>query len=59
MEPKITIFSPGDREVGNELAAFCTATTVGVITGAAVTVRVMGKVTGEFETPATVMVTEP
>src|SRR3989442_15812876 len=56
-EPKIRMFRPGERDVGSVLAAFWIATTVGLTTGAGVTVRVIGRVTGELVAPATVIVT--
>ncbi len=53
------MFNPGDSDVGIELAAFWTATTVGVVTAGAVTVIVTGRLTGELGAPATEIETVP
>src|SRR5579859_695013 len=47
------MLSPGAREVGLELAAFWIATTAGAITGAGITVKEIGRISGELVAPAT------
>src|SRR6266849_5376772 len=50
--PKIRMFSPGASDVGLVLAAFWIAASAGAITGAGVTVRAMGRMSGELVAPA-------
>src|SRR5262245_34704738 len=50
---------PGDKAVGRALAAFCTVTMNGVTAAGFVTVRLIGRVTGEFAAPLSVMMTLP
>jgi hypothetical protein len=53
------MFNPGEIDVGTELAAFWTATTVGVVAAAPVTVIVTGRLIGELGEPATEIETVP